>query len=435
MALSEVEFLQSRRNRDRAAEEMEETGEVGVLTRRELAHCKHWPRAFSNERKDFRYYELVEDTLHSEFEYRYFVIKDASGSVRAVQPFFIFDQDLLVGIGPAIGPSIALIRRFFPRFMRMRTLMIGCVAGEGHLDGPDDVWHPDRAGLFADAVVKHARHLGAKLVVMKEFLAHHRATLACFMERGFARVPSMPMTGVSIDYASFEDYMKRALNSATRTKLRRKFRAAANSAPIEMTVVGDITPLIDEVYPLYLNVYHRSKLHFEKLTKAYFCGLGTRMADKVRFFVWRQNGRIVAFTACMIQGEVFYPEYIGLDYTVALDLHLYHYAYRDMVSWAITHGCKELRSSALNYDPKLHFRHQLLPLDLYVRHTSSILNLPLKRLLPLLEPTRQDKTLLKFANYHELWGTQSVAREPGRRADRVDAMLWRATAGSERDIR
>jgi hypothetical protein len=413
MALREVELLQSRRNRYRAAENMEETGEVEVLTRRELAHCKHWPRAFGNERKDFRYYELVEDTLHSEFEYRYFVIKDTSGSVRAVQPFFIFDQDLLVGIGPSIGPSIELIRRFFPRFMRMRTLMIGCVAGEGHLDGPDDVWHPDRAGLFADAVVKHARRLGAKLVVMKEFLAHHRATLACFMERGFARVPSMPMTGVSIDYASFEDYMKRALNSATRTKLRRKFRAAANSAPIEMTVVGDITPLIDEAYPLYLNVYHRSKLHFEKLTKAYFCGLGTRMADKVRFFVWRQNGRIVAFTACMIQGEVFYPEYIGLDYTVALDLHLYHYAYRDMVSWAITHGCKELRSSALNYDPKLHFRHRLLPLDLYVRHTSSILNLPLKRLLPFLEPTRQDKTLPKFANYHELWGTHPVSANRG----------------------
>jgi len=86
MALSEVEFLQSRRNRDRAAEEMEETGEVGVLTRRELAHCKHWPRAFSNERKDFHYFELVEDTLQSEFEYRYFMIKDATEAFVRFNP-------------------------------------------------------------------------------------------------------------------------------------------------------------------------------------------------------------------------------------------------------------------------------------------------------------------------------------------------------------
>jgi Acetyltransferase (GNAT) domain len=401
MALSEVEFRRSRGKRDRAVE----VGEVGVFSRRELAHCNHWPHAFSDERKDFRYYELVEDTLHPEFEYRYFVIKDATGTIRAVQPFFILDQDMLVGISPAVGPSIELIRRFFPRFMRMRTLMIGCVAGEGHLDGPHDTWRAGRAREFADAVVNHAKHLGAKLVVMKEFLAQHRATLGSFIERGFARVPGMPMTGVSIDYASFDEYMTRALNSATRTKLRRKFRAAANAAPIEMSVINDITPVIDDVYPLYLNVYHRSKLRFEKLTKEYLCGLGTRMADKVRFFVWRQNGRIVAFTACMMQGEVFYPEYIGLDYSVALELHLYHYAYRDMVSWAMANGYKELRSSALNYDPKLHFRHRLLPVDLYVKHTSSILNPALKWLLPLLEPTRHDKTLPKFANYHELWGT------------------------------
>jgi hypothetical protein len=105
----------------------------------------------------------------------------------------------------------------------------------------------------------------------------------------------------------------------------------------------------------------------------------------------------------MVQGETIYAEYIGLDYTVALDLHLYHYAYRDVVSWAIANGYKEFRSSGLNYDPKLHLRHLLAPIDLYVRHTSTILNAALKLLLPLLEPTRYEKTLQKFGNYNELW--------------------------------
>jgi hypothetical protein len=58
----------------------------------------------------------------------------------------------------------------------------------------------------------------------------------------------------------------------------------------------------------------------------------------------------------------------------------------------------------LNYDPKLHMRHRLDPLDLYVRHTSTLLNAVLKRILPLLEPTRRDKTLRKFANFDEIWG-------------------------------
>ena len=37
----------------------------------------------------------------------------------------------------------------------------------------------------------------------------------------------------------------------------------------------------------------------------------------------------------MIEDDAIYAEYIGLDYSVAIDLHLYHYAVRDMISWAI----------------------------------------------------------------------------------------------------
>jgi predicted N-acyltransferase len=103
------------------------------------------------------------------------------------------------------------------------------------------------------------------------------------------------MTRLCIDYASFDDYMNRALNSATRKKLRKKFQATEQAPPIQMSIVDDVMSVITQVYPLYLQVYQRSKLHFEKLTEEYFCELGHRMRDKVRFFLWRQRGRIVAF--------------------------------------------------------------------------------------------------------------------------------------------
>jgi predicted N-acyltransferase len=274
-------------------------------------------------------------------------------------------------------------------------------------DGRPPEW---QVRLLASTLIHHARKLGAPLVVLKEFPAKYRPTLQCFLEYGFTLIPSMPMTKLNIDYPSFDEYMKRALNSATRTKLRRKFRAAAQGAPIDMSVVTDITPFLDEVYPLYLQVYERSKLHFEKLTKSYFSQLSRLMSDKVYFFVWRQKTRIVAFTLCMTEGDAIYAEYIGLDYSVALELHLYHYAIRDMITWSIANGYKWFHSSGLNYDPKLHLRHRLDPVDLYVRHTSVMANALLKWALPLLEPTRYDQTLKKFSNYKELW----VARDQPR---------------------
>jgi hypothetical protein len=384
-------------------------GCLQVIAREDLQHCPRWEVAFANERKDHRYYELVEDTLQPELEFRYFLIKDATGQIRSIQPFFLVDQDLLVGMSPRFGALIDSIRRIWPRLMRARTLMVGCVAGEGHLDG-DEACHRGNAELLASTIAGHASKFGAHLIVLKEFPARYRLSLDCLIDHGFTRIPSLPMTRLCIDYESFDDYMKRALNSATRKKLRKKFEATARASPIEMSVFADVTPVIAQVYPLYLEVYERSKLHFEKLTEQYFCELGRRMGDKVRFFLWRQSGRIVAFSTCMVQGDDIYAEYIGLDYNVALDLHLYHYAFRDMVSWAIANGYKWFRSSGLNYDPKLHLRHLLDPIDLYVRHTSAPINALLKRILPLIEPTRYDKTLAKFRNYPELWAPGTALR-------------------------
>jgi len=280
--------------------------------------------------------------------------------------------------------------------------MVGCVAGEGHLDG-DEAGNNARVELLASTIAEHTHGFGARLIVFKEFPARYRSALDCLIDHGFTRIPSLPMTRLCIDYENFEDYAKHALNSATRKKLRKKFEATARASPLELSIINDATPVIAQVYPLYLQVYKRSKLHFEKLTEQYFCDLGRRMGDKVRFFLWRQGGRIVAFTTCIVHGDAIYAEYIGLDYDVALDLHLYHYAFRDMVSWAIANGYKWFCSSGLNYDPKLHLRHLLDPIDLYVRHTSAPINAVLKRVLPVLEPTRYDETLAKFRNYQELW--------------------------------
>jgi hypothetical protein len=379
-----------------------QSGRVDVMSRVELTHCRHWESAFVGQRKDHRFYELVEDTIRQGFDYQYFAIKNSDGEVRAIQPFFILEQDLFAGINSRIRAMADSARCVWPRLLKMRTLMVGCAVGEGHLDGSKNS-HASNAKLLASAIVEHARARKAPLIVLKEFPAGYRQPLNCFLHHGFTRVPSLPMTQLNIDYPSFDDYMAKALNGATRRKLRKKFAAAALTSPIEMNVLCDVAPVIDEIYPLYLQVYNRSKLHFEKLTKPFFCGIGRLMPDKVRFFLWRQNGRIVAFTLCMIEGDAIYAEYIGLDYSVALDLHLYHYAVRDMISWAILQGYQWLRSSGLNYDPKLHLRHVLDPTDLYVRHTSVIMNTVLKRILPLIEPTRYDPILRKFPNYRELW--------------------------------
>jgi hypothetical protein len=387
----------------------DEMASVEVISRRQVRYCRHWQQAFALQHKDHRYYEVVDDTIHPEFDYLYFAVRNSRGEIRAIQPFFILDQDIVAGARPHFGRLIDLVRREWPRFMYMKTMMVGCVAGEAHLDGGNDAVRAANAELLAGTITKHACALRVRLIVLKEFPKEYREALSCFVRAGFTRVPSMPLTQLNIAYSSFEHYTQSALNSATRSKLRRKFKATELDMSINLSVSNDISPIVDEIYPLYLNVYERSKLHFERLTKEYFCRLGQTMPDRVRFFVWRRGGKAVAFGECMVHGDTMFAEYLGLDYNVALKLHLYHYVFRDLVRWGIANGYKWFQSNGLNYDPKLHLRHRLKPVDLYVKHTSIVFNMIMRVALPWLEPTRYDETLKKFPNYFELWGSDSRA--------------------------
>jgi predicted N-acyltransferase len=260
------------------------------------------------------------------------------------------------------------------------------------------------ADLLSHSLHRLARDLDCVMIVLKEFPAKYRASLRCFRRAGFTCVPSMPMTRMSIDYKDFEDYLRKNLSSGTREQIRRKLRIAERVQPaITMSVVDNVSAVVDEVYPLYLNVFERSALQFEKLTKEFLCEIGSRIPDKVRFIIWRQDTRTIAFALCMVQGDDFYHEYVGFDYSVALKLHLYYRVFHDIVEWAIANGYKQFHSGSLNYDPKWHLRQSLDPLDLYVRHTSAPINSMLKWLLPLLEPTHSDRILPNFHNYRELW--------------------------------
>src|ERR1700760_4413472 len=113
-------------------------GAVRVITRQQLEEHPAWLASFSENRKDHRYYAIVEDTILQGFDYRYFVIENTSGEVIAIQPFFIHAQDLLTGMEGGVKNLVARMRKAFPRLLTMRTLMIGCAAGEGHLDSADE---------------------------------------------------------------------------------------------------------------------------------------------------------------------------------------------------------------------------------------------------------------------------------------------------------
>ena len=376
-------------------------GFATIVTAAELEDCPAWRQAFRDKCKDHRFYQLTGETLTGAFDYFFLLLEDSERRVRAIQPLFFVRQNLTEGIAGPVRTAIDRIRQKFPRFLTMKTLMVGCTAGEGHLGAirQEDVkWTAEALHACLKIFARRAR---SSLVVLKDFPSQYRDSLRSFSSNGYTRVASMPMTRLSLHYRGFDEYLA-SLGKATRKNLRRKFRKAEERAPIHFEVLHDITLLIDEIYPLYLQVHERSKLRFEKLTREYFCRLGQEMPERTRFFVWRQEGKIIAFSLCMVHEGTIYDDYLGLDYRVALDLSLYFYTLRDIITWALAQGLRYYCSSPLNYDPKLHLGCELVPLDLYVMHTTALINPLFRHALRFLQPTRHDPVLQRFRNADQL---------------------------------
>src|SRR6059058_4544773 len=179
-------------------------GVAKVVTRGALQNCDEWKRAFQNKCKDHRYYEIVDETLDGNFEHYYLQLKDGSGNVRAIQPVFFVRQNLVEGVPGKIRSVVDFIREKFPRFLTMRVLMVGCAAGTGDLgvcDEKDSAW---AANALQASLRKYARQNGASLIVLKDFPAKSRPVLETFFSNGYARIPSMPMTCLPLQYKDWD---------------------------------------------------------------------------------------------------------------------------------------------------------------------------------------------------------------------------------------
>ena len=105
---------------------------------------------------------------------------------------------------------------------------------------------------------------------------------------------------------------------------------------------------------------------------------------------------------CMVHDGVLSDEYLGLDYHVALDWHLYFRTLCDLLKWAIDHKMREYRSTPLNYAPKRQFGFSLAPLDLYLNLSRGLDVNRLRGMLRAIEPTGREPILRDFPNANEL---------------------------------
>ena len=369
-------------------------GKVSVYRRSAELAPEIWQSIFCGHPKDHRYYEISEEALAGQFDHACLVMQDSIGAHVAVQPIFLVEQDILLGLPARVQAMFGWPRRCYANWLRMNMLVVGCSAGEGALDCTEQ-WVIE---MLIEALALFARQSKVSVILWKDFPALYREDLKVLEAHGYRRIPSMPGCMIEFTFSTFEEYRSNILGR----NMRHKFNKMARMPSVPMEVVSDVTPITTEVHALYMQTYARSKMRFECLTPDFFARIGREMPESARFFLWRVDGKLAAFALCLVHDGAMYHLNIGFDYAVSLERQLYYTTIKDLFEWCLAQGLRRYYTGQLNYHPKLHLRMKLAPLDLYSRHTSELIN-PLYRLaLGFLHPVRHDPLLRQFPNAADL---------------------------------
>ncbi len=305
-------------------------------------------------------------------------------------PCFCVRYSLDTSINGRARHLLNRIKRLTPNIFSVKALICGMPMGKGFIGIAGD------NRKIVDAIFKRmeqiARHEKAPIIAFKDFSGNYINNLDTLLDKGFVKMDGLPYAEMDLTFTNFEEYMMSRLSGASRYDLRRKFKKVDGSVKIDTEIVDELKGgVLEEVYGLYLQMIDKHEMNFEIVPIEFFRNIPKNMPGNVKFFLWRIEGKLVAFLFCLISGETIIDYYLGLDYEVAHKYHLFFIKHRDVMSWAINNGFKRYEMGVSGYEPKKRLGFDFTRQHIYARHRNPVVR-PIFKLVC---------NFLKFENFDE----------------------------------
>jgi hypothetical protein len=345
-----------------------------------------WEKIFGDIPEGYTFYKTLEEAKLKEFSFHYAVLL-RNKQIILILPVFITDFNLDIAVDGWLKSFISGIRKLIPRFLILKTLFCGAPFGEHGIIGLS-IDAGNKSVLMQNLLKgldKFSREKKIKFVLFKDFLENETESLNHLLGKGFFKLNSFPVAVNDLNFNSLENYIK-SLGSATRKNMRRKIKDAYNQAKISVKIVDRVDDIVEDIYVLYLNTFIQGETKFEKLTKDFFISVGKNMQPNAKFFLYYVNDKLSAFNLCFVYQDLCIDKFIGFDYDMSNQYHLYTVSWCYNVSWCLENSIRFYKTGQTEYYAKLRMGSRLVPLYAYLRHNNKIVNLFLKCLSLILKP-------------------------------------------------
>jgi predicted N-acyltransferase len=342
-----------------------------IARRIEEIPAQDWLSVFPRVLENYYFFKTLDESNLEQFSFFYILVYDNNTPVGATSCFTMnFPVD--IAIGGKLKMITGFIKRFFPRIFSPKVLFCGLPMGQGRIGITGEPGRVIKA--ICNAMEEIARQEKIGIIAFKDFKSDYRKIFDKSLGNDFIAMLSLPSTDMDISFTSFEEYLK-TLSSVSRSGLRRKFKEIDGRVKIDLEITGRLEgKVLDEVYALYLQIYYKQEISLEKLSPDFFRNISKNMPDETKFFLWRMNNKLVAFALCLVSGDYFIDYYLGFDYALAYQYHLYFVRFRDLMNWCIENKIKKYEMGPTGYEPKRRLKFNLVPLYIYAKHRSRIIN-------------------------------------------------------------
>lgn len=352
---------------------------------------KDWESVYPRIPENYGYLKATSETLRGQFNFYFVSVYDGENIIFAA-PIFVCDYPIDTTLDGPLKKAVGLMRRIAPGLFTFRAVICGCPTCEGRIGAKEGFGWKDALAILVREMDKIAVTERASVLGFKEFSEKYNEPLAGLKTLRFHKFSAFPSVEMNLKFGSFDEYMH-SLSKKTQIDLRRKFKKTDGSVEIDMEVRPYLGDLLDEAYSLYRANLNKAEMRFEEITKDFFKRIPEEMPGEARYFVWRIDGKLAAFSQTLVSGKLMIAEYIGFDYNVAYKYSLYFIVIRDQLSWCIKNGITKYESGALNYDPKKRLDFSFVPQYIYARHRNGAVNRILSWITYMLEPQRHDPIL------------------------------------------
>lgn len=171
---------------------------------------------------------------------------------------------------------------------------------------------------------------------------------------------TLPTCIFSNRVATIQDYL-----DSLRSQYRRRINLAVKRCShIKMQ---EEKGAVTDVYPLYLNTYHKSAYKLEKLERGFF-----ERADAVKM-IFTDAEAVRGFVMLKADGNRLIFMLCGMDYNFETT-DLYYYMIYHIISYAIAHKFREVDLGQTSEETKMKFGACLEQRYFYAHHTNPLLN-------------------------------------------------------------